>query len=327
MESGRELERIVSEWIARRDSGNWREADEAELQRWLDESDLRQITWLRLHRIWKETGRLNALGAGVEPGRIPEPGQWVLSPFYDSPPANSESLHRPKRRTLWAVAASVLLASALFVFKGVPLHGHRYSTPVGGMSSLPLPDGSKITLNTGSRIRIDLADAERRAVLEQGEAFFDVARDANRPFVVTAGDQRILVLGTKFSVRREGDDIRVAVTEGAVQVGDERLVAGTVVRTGKAGVLVLKKALNEVEEELSWRSGVIVFRDDTLADAIAEFNRYTERKIEIVDPRVAEMRVAGSFQSSNAEDFVRLLEQGYSLRVEYGSDRILLHAR
>ena len=331
-EDSRELDRAVSQWIAKRDSGDWSEHDQEAFDRWLAQSDLRQIAWLRMQRIWDETRRLSALGAGVAPGRIPERDQWNLTPFYEHPRERSRSA----RRAIGAVAASVVLVMTLFIFKDFSLRGQRYSTPIGGMSSLPLADGSKITLNTESRVRVDLTATERRAELEWGEAFFDIARDSSRPFVVMAGQKRIVVLGTKFSVRRDAQEIRIAVTEGAVQLETlgasrpekaERLIAGTVAITGKRGTLVQQKALNKVEEELSWRAGVLVFRDETLAEAIAEFNRYTERNIRIVDPRVASMRVAGSFQSNNAEDFVRLLEQGYALRVDTADDEILLHAR
>lgn len=344
-EDSRELDRVVSQWIARRDSGDWSDHDEAQFSRWLQQSDLHQIAWLRMQRIWDETRRLSALGAGIPSGRIPQRGQWVLTPFYDSPtrPEDADSpiatapvISRIGRRSIWAIAASIVLATTLFAFRDFSLPGERYSTPIGGVSSLPLADGSKITLNTASRIRVELTGTERRAELQRGEAFFDVARDSSRPFVVTAGRKRIVVLGTKFSVRRDGEDIRVVVTEGAVQLENadaprsakaERLVAGTVAVTAKAGTVLRHKALDKVEEELSWRAGVLVFRDETLAGAIAEFNRYTVRKIRIVDARVAGMRVAGSFQSNNAEDFVRLLEQGYALRVDSSGDEILLNAR
>lgn len=350
-ESNREIEEIASEWIARRDAGDWSDSDRSELDRWLNESDLHQIAFLRLERIWEEAMRLKVLGAGVQPGHVPAPGQWVLTPFFDppakakseksaddkeasgsddSPRSQTSSIGRP---VSWAIAATVVLAVGTFLSNRFSAPDHRFATPIGGISSLPLADGSKIILNTASEVRVDLNQFERRVELEQGEAFFDVVKDAKRPFIVAAGDRRILVLGTKFSVRRDADDIRVVVTEGAVQVESqglykpERLTAGAVAHAGKTGTLVRQKPLNEVEEELSWRGGLLVFRDRTLADAITEFNRYTERKIVILDPRIAAMRVAGSFSSTNAEDFVHLLEQGYPLRVESRDEKILLLAR
>ena len=92
------------------------------------------------------------------------------------------------------------------------------------------------------------------------------------------------------------------------------------------GVLVRSMPLDEAARLVDWRSGLLVFRDTSLADAASEFNRYNARKIVIGDARVGEMRIGGSFRWANAEGFVRLLEQGFPVRAEYRSDRIVLHS-
>jgi len=92
--------------------------------------------------------------------------------------------------------------------------GTRYSTPVGEIASVPMRDGSKVTLNTDSQIRVTLTDSERRVDLKYGEAFFEVSKDPKRPFVVNAGGKRVIAVGTQFSVRRDANDIQVVVTEG-----------------------------------------------------------------------------------------------------------------
>jgi hypothetical protein len=115
-------------------------------------------------------------------------------------------------------AATVLLSVVAVGYIVFSQPGERYSTPVGGMASLPLQDGSHVTLNTASRVRVELTAGERRIDLDQGEAFFEVAKDKNRPFVVRAGDKRVIAVGTKFSVLREDSDVRVVVTEGTVRV-------------------------------------------------------------------------------------------------------------
>lgn len=151
-----------------------------------------------------------------------------------------------------------------------------------------------------------------------------------------AGNQRVIAVGTKFSVRREEGDIRVVVTEGKVRVeteggnpsgSAEPLVAGTIAQASEAGVLLQSKPLAEAEESLSWRQGVLVFRQMTLADASAEFNRYNTRKIVIDDPQVAALHVAGSFHANNVEAFVRLIERGYPLRAEERDGQFVLMAR
>lgn len=167
-------------------------------------------------------------------------------------------------------------------------------------------DGSNITLNTNSQLRVALTASERHVDLHQGEAFFEVAKDRQRPFVVEVGSKRVVAVGTKFSVRRDGDDVEVVVTEGKVRV-EERvapkhdgveasastpvfLTPGAIARATEAGVWVQRKSVREAEAHLSWRVGVLMFRDQNLAEAVAELNRYNVRQIVIADPPAARHR-------------------------------------
>jgi transmembrane sensor len=252
-----------------------------------------------------------------------------------------QSRFAPRRRGLhWtrsasrALAASVLFAIAVgsgWYFWPQP---SVYRTDVGGLQSVPLSDGSQVTLNTASEIRVAVTDTERRVTLARGEAFFEVAKDAKRPFVVSVANKRVIAVGTKFSVRREADNVRVVVTEGRVRVERiggqqgpaEQLSAGTVARAGDAGTLVQEKPLAEAEEYLSWRTGFLVFRDSTLGEAVAEFNRYNTHQIVVEDPAVAAIHVGGSFRSNNVDAFIRLIEQGLPVRAERSDDRIVLKA-
>jgi transmembrane sensor len=201
---------------------------------------------------------------------------------------------------------------------------------------VPLSDGSKITLNTDSQIHVELGPTLRRVELDQGEAFFDVSKDAARPFVVDVADKRITAVGTQFAVRRDNDDIRVLVTEGRVriersgdtsQIGEAQLPAGSEARTSKAAMLIAQPAAAQVEQLLSWRSGYILFRDTALADAVADFNRYSVRKIVIQDPAIAGIRIGGNFRCDDAEAFLWLLQSGFPIHVEQRSDRIILTKR
>jgi len=197
-----------------------------------------------------------------------------------------------------------------------------------------MKDGSTVTLNTNSDIRVALSETERRVDLEKGEAFFEVAKDPNRPFVVRVGDQRVIAVGTKFSVRRELNHVRVIVTEGRVSVEHSEphhpaevalISAGGVAVAGVAGVLVEDRSLSDAEERLSWRQGIVVFRETLLSDAVAEFNRYNTRQIYIEDPALGSMRIGGHFRTHNAEGFVRLLADAFPIRVEDNESRIVLH--
>ena len=369
---------VASDWLIRRESGAWSAADQARLDEWLNASTLNRVAFLRLELAWEDAARLKALGAGIAGDRPPPPGRWNLTPFFDSrasessdndpqtvlsePARANDSPHLQHRgmsstpspaagrakplglrqRTLaLAGAAALLFAVGGGLYLALAPNGERYATPVGGLASVPMADGSNVTLNTDSQIRIALTDTERRVELGHGEAFFEVSKDPNRPFIVRAGDKRVIAVGTKFSVRREGDDIEIVVTEGKVRVEDGAagqdsrvggsaevfLTPGSIARADDAGVLVQRRTLPEAEEHLSWRTGRLMFRDQGLADAIAEFNRYNARKIVIQDPAIADLKIEGNFRATNVEAFVRLLESGFPVRAEVRADQILLTAK
>jgi transmembrane sensor len=362
-----EIEGIAAAWFAKRESGEWSAADQAQLEAWLDSSTAHRIAFIRIITAWERSGRLNALGAGVPPGIIPPRDAWGFapskSPASTAPPERVESLAGPdpaaatsmasipEARTassrfaralqfsprLRAIAASLLVGTAAgtawYFSTG---HTNSYRTPIGAVATVPLSDGSKVTLNTDTRIRVELDTTMRRVKLDHGEAFFDVSKDAARPFVVEIADKRVIAVGTQFSVRRDGNDIRVLVTEGrvwierrgmATKAAQTQLAAGSEARTLQAAVLIDQPAPAQVEQLLSWRSGYIVFRDTTLADAVADINRYSARKIFIEDPAIAGIRIGGNFRSGDTDAFLWLLQSGFPINVEQHSDRIILTRR
>lgn len=343
MDRTNETEEAASEWLMRRESGHWTPADQAHLEQWLEASALNRVAFLRLELAWEDSARLKALGAGIPGEEPPPPGQWNVTPFFDpnrveSPATGPAPARAPRRIRRFAIAASVVLAIAVSFGVYYLKDGGtgRYLTPVGGLASVPMSDGSKITLNTNSQVRVALTQTERHVDLKQGEAFFEVARDPSRPFVVEAGRKRIVAVGTKFSVRRDGDSVEVVVTEGKVRVEDVApedprapvfLTPGAIARADESGVLVQRKTLPEAETRLSWRAGVLMFREQSLADAVAEFNRYNARQIVIADPAVAALKVEGNFRANNIDAFVRLLESGFPVRATAREDQIVLSSR
>lgn len=376
MERHEQIEDQAAEWLARLDSGNWSAEDERRLREWLGASTAHRVVYLRLKSTWDAAARLRALRAGLSPseaagGSVPAPGEWRRSPFFEQsasaikrgaqhvrsetfPDAwNNEDLnvagacdHAPaprqrKRGIGLAAAASVLLAATLgfYAYTFWTNAGERYMTAVGGFASVPMSDGSKITLNTDSEIRVAVTDKERRIDLEQGEAYFEVAPDETRPFVVRAGNKRVVAVGTKFSVQNFGEEVRVVVTEGKVRVEgtDNRkstadsaagsavlLAAGDIARVEGAAVLVERAPPPQLEELLSWREGYLRFKEIALADAIAQINRYNTRKIFIEDPEVAAMKISGTFRPTQYEAFVRVLQEGFSIQARSDGERIVL---
>jgi transmembrane sensor len=342
--SSEQIEQAAALWLARRDQGSWSAAEQAGLGEWLCASTAHRVAFLRLEAAWQQAARLKALGAGVTHGQIPPPGAWPHARFFDGKPDEAAPLAaqtgkpvKPLKLRRWRYGLAVSLLIAVLGGLGWYIRGSggsSYETVIGGLEAVPLADGSNITLNSDSEVHVAVTEKERRVVLTHGEAFFEVAKDPARPFVVRAGHARIIAVGTRFSVRRDGDDVSVVVIEGRVRMErDEKaaatlpatlLAAGNIARSDAAGVLVEEKPLPVAEEILSWRSGFLVFHDTPLATAVAEFNRYNTRKIVIEDPTLAQLRIGGHFRSTNVEAFVRLLESGLPLRAEQRQDQIIL---
>jgi transmembrane sensor len=331
--SSEQIEAAAAAWFARRESGNWSSADQAQLDAWMDSSTAHRIAFIRLITAWERSGRLTALGAGVPPGSIPARG---FRGFSNGPGVRIVPRSRFPRR-MHAIAALLVAAIAAGVLWHVSTtRAVSYSTAIGAVITVPLSDGSKVTLNTDSQIHVALDSTERRIKLDHGEAYFEVSKDAARPFVVEIADKRVVAIGTKFSIRRNDSDIRVLVTEGRVRIerrgtavaaAEAQLAAGSEARTAQSGVLIDQPTPAQMEELLSWRSGYIVFRDTALADAVADFNRYTVPKIVIQDPNIAGIRIGGNFRSNDAEAFLWLLQTGFSINVERRKDLIILTKR
>src|SRR5262245_18260663 len=184
-----EIEELAGQWLARRDRADWSANDETDLQAWLAQSTAHIVAFVRLDAAWKQAKRFKALSSGVPAGEVPSPEEWQLTPFFDNaaqsemPGAKLAAQHGGKlassaRSKLFrAIAASVILAVAGSVAWYMWPNGPDYSTPLGGLASVPMTDGSKVTLNTDSAIRVAMTDTERSVELQKGEAFFEVAKD------------------------------------------------------------------------------------------------------------------------------------------------------
>jgi transmembrane sensor len=328
MESSLEIEARAGAWLARRESGDWSAEEQARLAQWLEASTANRVAYLRQEAAWECALRLQALKGSTPDGEVPSLENWRLTPFVsDGRAPKSRRWRIPDVRRL-AVAASVaFLAITLGIgaWMWLDRRPSAYKTPVGVTAAVPLPDGSQVTLNTDSEIQVAVTETERRIDLKRGEAFFIVAKDPERPFIVTAGGKRVVAVGTAFSVRRHGEDIRVLVTEGKVRIEEDTFVtAGGIARAGEAGVVVRQDTLVQIEDYLSWRSGYLIFRETPLREAVEEFNRYNAQKILITGPRVADLRFSGKIRPTSVEPFIRLLEESFPVRAQRAGRKILL---
>lgn len=307
------------EWILAREEPSWSDADQVALEAWLDESDLHRIAFLRLEQGWREADRIGALGAPLEPETLRVP---------------REASPRRSRKWWIPLAMAASLAGVLgigwqqYMQSGGSLAPKaavaRYDTQTGERETVALSDGSRIELNTASVVRASVKPELREVWLDRGEAYFEIAHDQRRPFVVHAGDRQVTVLGTKFSVRRDGAKVTVLVREGKVRVDDVQ--AGSAVRSttitggdiaiGRgSATLVTGKSQERVESGLAWREGMLSFDQERLSDIAAEFNRYNSQQMIVTDAAAADIRIGGMFPASKPRDFVRLLRDAYGLKV------------
>jgi transmembrane sensor len=207
-----------------------------------------------------------------------------------------------------------------------------YSTKKGELRQVVLPDGTVATLNTASLISVKFSRGRRDVSLAGGEVLFDVAKDASRPFYVSAGSTQVRVVGTSFSVTRLKDrPVQVLVREGIVEVSrfgagpaaSVRLVANT--RAVDAGAVVAdpsthfsidKVADPELRRQLAWRGGRIEFDGQTLQDAAAEFARYSDVRIVVADPALAREEIAGLYQCTDPVGFAQAVAASLDARAE-----------
>lgn len=349
----RQIERDAAQWLARRDAGGWGDRQRAALASWLDESTAHRVSFLRLEATWNETARLQTLATGALQPQPPARGSWQDSPYFaglagDAPAIAPTTVrrnkagrsHRTRRWPLLAAVAASLLAIAV-IMGGLAwqdaTHVDRgeWQTTLGAQRIVQLADGSTATLGSNSQLRAALSRRERDLYLPRGEAFFDVAHDAARPFIVHADAFRVIAVGTRFDVRHEEDSLRVVVTHGLVRLQsaqDPRLAttdlpAGSVALVRDGAVSVRQVPLDEAREFLTWRDGYVAFHGTPLAEAVTEFNRYNPHQIVIADPSLDALRVGGNFRLDNSAGFVRLMQQIFPVRAESRNGNIVLSRR
>lgn len=217
---------------------------------------------------------------------------------------------RPNRRGLIAAGA----VAATLVGGGLwSRRPQRLDTGLGEIRRVPLADGSMVALNTSSTLEVDLKAKARDVVLKRGEAWFQVAKDPERPFVVAVGSVRARAVGTAFSVRRRQQDdlsVDIMVTEGVVEAWVDgvdgprhRLPAGSRIVLASATATPVVETASDIERSLAWRNGEIALDGESLEEAAALFNRYNHRQILIEDPDLANTRFVGLFQTNAPESF------------------------
>lgn len=289
-----EEERELAEagaWLARLQREDVTEADGLEFEAWLEAAPGNRDAYARALAVWHE--------------------------FEAAAPQIHDELAAIQRRdTLrgrggatrrwWLGAGGMAIAAtlAVAVLPGVisqQATAETYATGKGERKRVTLADGSIVDLNAETTLSVTYARAQRKVELAEGEAIFDVAHDARRPFTVAAATHEVRVLGTQFDVRQRQGDLMVTVARGKVQVRPIAAPGGAgreftltpghrleVARSGREDLQVV-----DPQETFSWRAGRLIYRGAPLADVVADLNRQYVEQIEVSDPELAKMPVTG----------------------------------
>lgn len=202
---------------------------------------------------------------------------------------------------------------------GGPQSALVYASAKGEVKAITLPDGSRLTLDTATVARASFGGDERKVQLVRGRAFFEVRQDG-RPFSVLARNLRVVAIGTKFDVALDAEKLEVRLLEGKVAIGSPGSDAKPVVLrpsqafTERGGKTVIRP-VDHLADELMWRQGFAYFSEDSLRDAVAEINRYSDEQIVVRDPGVAALRVSGQFRAGDPERFAHMVERIHPVRM------------
>ncbi|GGG23628.1 sensor [Rhizobium wenxiniae] len=285
------VSRQAEEWFALLLDEGATANDRAEFRAWLQRSPEHVAAYSELERLW--------LGAAALPEVMPNP-----------------SLTR--RKVLKSGGALVVLAaaglgSAIYLRSAAA----DYRTGVGETARFTLPDGSIVELSTATAISLDFTTNQRRVVLREGEAFFIVAPDASRPFVVACKQLRSTALGTQFSVGMQENDIVVAVTEHTVRVSSPTEEQD--VREGQSVIFANDRlsvpVMMDVDAQLSWRGGKLVFISTPFEDVVATLSRWRRGKMIVMDRTLSRRPVSIIVDVRRAGRILENLENGLPIRI------------
>jgi len=323
------IDREAASWLTRLDRGELTQAERKGLRQWLAESSKHAEALNEMASMWRDMDFLLNDLSEVQSKRTNLSEVFTIKP------------------RLIAIAASLLIAvfgvfGANYFFS---VERMVYYTDIGSQMTQEFSDGSSALLNTNSVIEIEYSRSKRIVRLMRGEAFFDVAHDSSRPFIVYVGDQAVRAVGTAFVVKIESENIQVTVTEGKVQLSKrEEVVSNNTVASSQEVILINKgewvnldgKSNNpkpqsleqdEFERQLSWSSGQLVFDNERLEDVIKEISRYIPNKIVIEGDNLKNVRVSGRFSLGDAEALLEAIEVSLDLDATAIEGRQILLSR
>lgn len=306
-------------WIARLRAPDASSADQHAFSQWLNTSDQHSKAFDEMADTWESLGTA---------AHIPELTSELQA-------AQQRSQRKTSARAKWqwaswqsglAMACIAGLFTLFTVLSGpIVAPAETYITAAGQQRTITLSDGSVIELNTKSSLTVNFSEAQRSLTLNQGEAYFDVASDKQRPFVVDIGQGSVTAVGTAFNIHRHKAQAQVVVTEGIVQMREhmdpttpspnsERLSAQQQAAFGKHGLSAVSHA--DPQKTLAWRAQTLIFDQVPLADALQELNRYLDEPVDSSDPSLLDLKVSGTFSVKAPTDTLQAFKTSFNLTSE-----------
>jgi transmembrane sensor len=343
-----ELERAeqAATWAARLADGALPLAQQDEFQAWLDADPLNGDALEEVVGAWRSVEHYAA-----------SPQMMALreAALASARRTSRNHLRPASRRMIWGLLAATLL----IVIGGAGLWAwtspHVYRTEVGERRIVVLNDGSKISLDGATEVRVSYVGDRRRLWLDHGRAKFDVAKDSLRPFSVAAADKVVVATGTAFSVERVQGQVRVVLYEGHVALlqrdggkppqtltlgaeaadkslkpGREMILAVAPQAASAMSPQVARDATVTAADpvrSLAWEGGQLVFEDEPLSVAVERMNRYADKPLRIADPHTAQLRISGVFRAGDTEAMVQGLEAAFQVHVRRGADSLVLFSK
>jgi transmembrane sensor len=323
------LQQAAASWVLRLADPNLGEADTAAWLDWCEADPRHRLAFEAMAELWDVSGGLEPIAVDPQPVVANDVGERRM---------------RYWRPLAWAVAAMLVVGLVgLAIQTGLnpfasatPPQMARIETPLGRVRATTLSDGSKVELGGRSALSVRYSADTRMIVADRGEAFFTVAHNVARPFVVQAGPVTITAIGTAFSVQRDDDVVVVTVTEGIVEVrasppgtGGEsatviRVAAGHRVHIAR-GELTQSLVPARLDIVTPWREGRLEFKDEPLRLVIARINRYSPRQIVLGDPAIADLRLTTTVYHDRVDDWLDGLTEILPVNVSLpGDDRAII---
>lgn len=305
----------ASEWHVRLMSEDALDADWLAFETWLAEDPRHQAAYAAVEQVWAD------LDAAPAEARV------NVAPMRPRP--------RPRRR--WGAVAGLAAASlAAVIGLGLyldPAKTEVFETPVGQTRQVALADGTRIILNGGSHLEARIGRRERRVRMADAEAVFDVAHDADKPFLIDASDRQVRVVGTKFNLLSHQGEVQVAVDRGVVEVRRADAPDAAPIARLTRGMSLShapgqgdRVGRTDPEAALAWTTGRLVFQGEPLEAVARTLERYGATPI-VVAPDAANLPVTAVLIIADQDDMLQGLSDFLPVRIEHGSDRVRLSLR